>query len=51
MPSNQSPAFESNQAESGSDSDDVIEIADSGFRDETIVRPVEQAIKWVNDAY
>ena len=43
--------FQRNETESGSDSDGVIEIADDGFRDETIVRPVEQAIKWVNDAY
>lgn len=43
--------FESNETESGSDSDGAIEIADEGFHDETIARPVEQAIKWVNDAY
>jgi len=43
--------FENNETESGSDSDDIIEIADDGFRDETIVRSVEEALKWVKEAY
>lgn len=43
--------FDRKDTESGSDSDGVIEIEDDGFRDETVVRPVEQAIKWVDDAY
>src|SRR6185503_19754708 len=43
--------FENNETESGSDSDDIIEIADDGFRDETIVRSVEEIFKWVKEAY